>query len=260
MRGDPSARTAPGRGGRDGRPAAGWYPDYAAPSGHERYWDGEAWTELTRAARPVGAASTEEPRAGAASITRARLAMSAVSPRGVGVALIVLAVLVGVLVLVERDSRDSEGEGAAQTVSQPADGAASPDAGTNGGDEGATPSADPGDGAPGRTFEVAEVSDPLTLVLTNDVAVRLVGVDAPVGACAAEALAVMDELVQGRDVVLVRRGPDRDAEGHLLRYVERDGVDVGMRLIQRGVATASAEAHARGAIYRRVGARATPAC
>ena len=24
---------------------AGWYPDYEAPPGHQRYWNGERWTE-----------------------------------------------------------------------------------------------------------------------------------------------------------------------------------------------------------------------
>jgi endonuclease YncB( thermonuclease family) len=247
MRGDPSARTEPG----DGRPAAGWYPDYAAPSGHERYWDGRDWTELTRAAPGVDGPSDLHPSQGT---ERLRSLASRASLRGAVVVVVVLAVLATVVVLAERDSRDPDGEGAAQTVSQPA-GASDP---AGGDEESDGPSG--GGAVDGRTFEVATVADPLTLLLTNDVAVRLVGVEDPVGACAPLALEAMQELVQGRDVTLVRRGPDRDDAGQLLRYVERDGVDVGMRLIQRGLAAASAEPHARGAIYRRVAARATPGC
>jgi len=257
MRGDPSART---ESGGDGRPAAGWYPDYAAPSGHERYWDGRAWTELTRAAE-----SADEPQAADARRELGARVLSAVSLRGAGVTLLVLAVLAAVVVLAERDSGDPDAGGAAQTVSQPADGEGPDDAppGEDGSADAADGATGPDDSSTGTvegTVEVTDVEDPLTLVLRDDVAVRLVGVDAPVGACAAAALTVMDELVRDRDVVLVRRGADRDAEGHLLRYVERDGVDVGMRLIQRGLATASDEAHARAAKYRRVQARATPAC
>ena len=57
--------------------------------------------------------------------------------------------------------------------------------------------------------------------------------------CGTEVLAKM---VVGHQVTLTRRGPDKDADGRLLRYVERDGVDVGKRLIQRGWARASRRA------------------
>lgn len=253
MRGDPSAGTEPG----GGRPAAGWYPDYAAPSGHERYWDGQAWTELTRAApASAEAPAARRPGSSGAASGRVRSLASRASWRGAAVVVVVLAVLATVVVLAERDPRDPAGDGAAQTVSQPAEAGASADAG----EESGGPSGDTGGEPGGRAFEVATVVDPLTLVLAGDVAVRLVGVEDPVGACAPLALEAMQELVQGREVTLVRRGPARDDAGRLLRYVERDGVDVGMRLIQRGLAAASAEPHARGAIYRRVAARATPGC
>jgi endonuclease YncB( thermonuclease family) len=60
--------------------------------------------------------------------------------------------------------------------------------------------------------------------------------------------------------MLTRRGPDKDNEGRLLRYVERNGTDIGTRLIQRGWATASDEPHPRRAIYRRVDGRSPATC
>jgi endonuclease YncB( thermonuclease family) len=84
--------------------------------------------------------------------------------------------------------------------------------------------------------------------------VVLVGIE---GGCGADVLAKM---VVGHEVTLTRRGPDKDADGRLLRYVERDGADVGKRLIQRGRARASDEPNARREIYRRIDDRSPDRC
>ena len=61
-------------------------------------------------------------------------------------------------------------------------------------------------------------------------------------------------------MTLTRRGPDKDSDGRLLRYVDRDGLDIGKRLIQKGWAKASAEPNARRAIYQRIGRRSPDGC
>lgn len=45
------------------RPAApaGWYPDPAAPTSQERYWDGARWTEQTRGAEAAGGYGQQAP-------------------------------------------------------------------------------------------------------------------------------------------------------------------------------------------------------
>ena len=105
-----------------------------------------------------------------------------------------------------------------------------------------------------RTWRVEEVVDDSTLRLSNGAEVRMLGIT---DSCGAEVLA---KLVVGRQVTLTRRGVDMDADGRLLRYVERDGIDVGKRLIQRGWAKASAEPNARRAIYRKVDERSPDRC
>ena len=123
---------------------------------------------------------------------------------------------------------------------------------------GRTESAPPtGDAEPDPGADRVEtVLDDAILQLTSGEQVRLVGVTV-VGDCANTALA---SLVEGESVTLTTPGADQDPEGRLLRYVDRDGVDVGLRLIQRGVASASDDPNPRRAIYRRVDARNPDAC
>jgi endonuclease YncB( thermonuclease family) len=211
--------------------APGWYPDYEAPPGHQRYWDGERWTER-RTTAPAGPA------------TRHRIAVWAVS----AIVLVIAAALVAAA-LGSRDQVRLQDGGPAPSV----DATALP------GDPG--DSADPGDpgeaGAPEpgrRTWAVASVVDGTTLELTTGARVRLLGL---ADSCSVAGLAALTE---GQTVTLTRRGPDKDADGALLRYVERDGLDVGLRLLQRGWATASAEPHARGARYRGVDGRSEDRC
>jgi hypothetical protein len=114
-----------------------------------------------------------------------------------------------------------------------------------------TPDAEPDPG----TYEVDSVLDDGTIQLANGSQVVLAGVT--VGDCAVGALG---GLVDGRQVVLSTPGPDTDSLGRLLRYVERDGLDVGLRLLQRGLASASDEPNPRRAIYQRVDDRSPDAC
>jgi hypothetical protein len=211
-----------------GRVAPGWYPDYEAPPGHERYWDGEQWTErrsatLTDPPRPAG--------------HRASV------PAWVWVA-VAAAVAVGLVALGIAWGTSGRGE----PESSPPPPASSP------GPPAGEPTESEADDGPEATSEVSAVVDGTTLRMTTGDEVRLVGV---VDVCAAPGLA---RLVVGQEVTLIPVGPDRDADGRLLRYLERNGADIGKRLIQRGWATASDEPNPRRAIYRRVDARSLDGC
>jgi micrococcal nuclease len=102
----------------------------------------------------------------------------------------------------------------------------------------------PAPAAPGSTAgtRVVDVVDGDTLdVQLPDGAVervRIVGINAPEqDEChAREAAATLDELVAGKDVRLVADHTERDRYGRLLRYVEVDGDDVGVRLVRDGAA------------------------
>ena len=204
-----------------GRVAPGWYPDYEAPPGHQRFWDGERWTER-RSAVP----------------TR-RPARQIAGWVGAGVAALVI-VVVAALVLTD-DEPPSKGSGSTPPPASTPSSSSSP-----------TSEAEPGQ----LTWEVASALDDGVLQLVSGAQVRLVGVSVD-GDCATSALA---SLVEGQVVTLTTPGADQDPEGRLLRYVDRDGVDVGLRLIQRGLATASDDANPRRAIYRRVDERSPDAC
>ena len=123
---------------------------------------------------------------------------------------------------------------------------------------GRTESASPtGDAEPDPGADRVEtVLEDAILQLASGDQVSLVGVTAD-GDCATSALA---GLVEGEEVTLTTPGADKDPEGRLLRYVDRAGVDVGLRLIQRGVASASDDPNPRRAIYRRVDARNPDVC
>lgn len=71
--------------------------------------------------------------------------------------------------------------------------------------------------------------------------VRIIGIDTPEREqCGyAEASAALREAIGGRSITLVSGAEtDRDQYGRLLRYVELDGADVGLDLIERGLAVA----------------------
>ena len=227
-----------------GRVARGWYPDYEAPPGHQRFWDGEGWTERrsvapTREPAPVPDRAREEERT---SVGSPRRRWPGASISGWVWAAVAATVGIGVAVLVLGDDQiASSGPG---TAPPPASSPGPP----------ASEQTEPEPDRPRRTWQVDEAVDSATLRLSNGVEVRLVGIT---DTCNTAGLA---QLVVGERVTLTRRGADRDVEGHLLRYVERDGVDIGLRMIQRGWARAADEPSPRRAIYRRVDARSPDAC
>ena len=210
--------------------APGWYPDYEAPPGHQRYWNGERWTE-----RRSGA--PEEPPA------RVEHQVRRFAPWLLGAVATLVLVSSAVLIVGDRQSAtSSDGSSpppAASTPGPPASEQTEPDDDT---------------GPERRTWQVDAAIDGSTLRLSNAAEVLLVGI---ADSCGTEVLAKM---VVGHQVTLTRRGPDKDADGRLLRYVERDGVDVGKRLIQRGWARASDEPNPRRAIYRRIDERSPNRC
>lgn len=225
------------------RVASGWYPDYDAPPGHQRYWDGARWSERRRSAAP----ETDEP-------TRSHRPVA-----GWAVAVVAgLVVTSAVVLVVGEDQPAASGPGTAPPAVVDTGGAASaspaPETTAETTAETTPETAPEPQEGPAHTWQVSAAVDGTTLLLSNGVEVRLSGVQ---DGCATLRLA---KLVVGQRVTLVRRGLDKDATGRLLRYVELRGVDVGLRLIQRGWAHASDVAHARGQIYRRVDARTSDAC
>jgi hypothetical protein len=209
-----------------GRVAPGWYPDYEAPPGHQRYWDGERWTERRSADAATGLPTKQ-----------------VLGWLGAAVAAVVL---VSAVVLVVTDDQPASSGSDSETPPASASGPPSESSQT----ESATPTADPA-----ATLEVDSVLDDATIQLANGAQVVLVGVT--VGDCGISALA---QLVEGQEVTLTTPGTDTDPQGRLLRYVDRNGVDVGLRLVQRGLATASDEVNPRRAIYRRVDERSPNLC
>jgi hypothetical protein len=211
--------------------APGWYPDYEAPPGHQRYWDGARWTER-RSGVPE-----EEPQAGVEEQVR-RFAPWLL-------AAVVVLVVISAAVLVVGDDQTARSDNnpspppASSTPGPPPSEETEPEEETE---------------PDRRTWQVEAVVDGSTLSLTNGAEVRMVGI---ADSCGADVLAAM---VVGNEVTLTRRGPDKDADGRLLRYVERGGIDAGKRLIQRGLAKASDEPNSRREIYRRVDERSPDRC
>jgi uncharacterized protein DUF2510 len=217
--------------------APGWYPDYEAPPGHQRYWDGERWTER-RSATPSQAPVAEQPSAGVEEQVR-RFA-----PWLLAAVAVLVVISAAVLVLGDdqtgrADDNDPSPPPTASTPGAPASEQTEPDDETD---------------ADRRTWLVEAVVDDSTILLDNGAEVRLAGI---ADSCGAD---VLEKIVVGQQVTLTRRGIDKDVDGRLLRYVERDGADIGKRLIQRGLAKASDEPHARGAIYRSIDERSIDRC
>ncbi|UMG93548.1 thermonuclease family protein [Nocardioides sp. TF02-7] len=90
------------------------------------------------------------------------------------------------------------------------------------------------------TYVVTYVVDGDTLELGNGERVRLVGIDTPErGECGYEkARDRLAGLVEGERVTLGESDEDRDGYGRLLRYVDLDGVDAGLELLEAGLARA----------------------
>lgn len=87
---------------------------------------------------------------------------------------------------------------------------------------------------------VTEVVDGDTLDVSNGETVRLIGIDAPEAGTVEgdRATARLTELTLGKKVRLSRAEQDKDRYGRELRYVEVNGEDVGLELLEEGLAVA----------------------
>lgn len=210
------------------RPEPGWYPDYDAEPGWQRYWNGAEWTEGRR--EWVG--GERRVRAGVRIPVRGYVAAAAAAG--------VVAATVGVLVLGNDEPATSGGvedaAGARVEAGVPPPPASTP---------GPPPSEAGAPAATRQTWAVASVVDGRTLALSNGATVRLLGVG---GGCATGAASSwLAARVQGDSVRLVRGGVLVGA-GHLLRYATDHGDDVGLEMIRAGVATAVG-GHTRATAY-----------
>ena len=111
-------------------------------------------------------------------------------------------------------------------------------------------------------FTVSKVIDGDTIELTDGsqtMVVRMVGIDTPeTGSCGADAATrTLTALLQGQPVTITPGGDgeDTDRYGRFLRYVDVNGVDAGLRLIEDGLAIARYDsrdgygAHTRESTY-----------
>ncbi|MFK5584173.1 thermonuclease family protein [Serinicoccus sp. LYQ131] len=95
--------------------------------------------------------------------------------------------------------------------------------------------------AAAETLMVVSIVDGDTVDVSNGARIRIAGIDTPErGECGYdEAGARMMELARDREAVLVKAGADSiDRYGRLIRYLDVDGRDVGLTLIQEGLAIA----------------------
>jgi endonuclease YncB( thermonuclease family) len=93
----------------------------------------------------------------------------------------------------------------------------------------------------GERVTVVAIIDGDTVDVSSGARIRLAGIDTPErGECGYnEAGARMTELARDREAVLVKAGGNTiDRYGRLIRYLEVDGRDVGLTLIQEGLAIA----------------------
>lgn len=120
-------------------------------------------------------------------------------------------------------------------------------------------------------WQVSAVVDGDTVRVVKDgteETVRLIGIDTPErDQCGYDGAArFMADQVQGQPVTLVSGATtDRDTYGRLLRYVEHDGVDVGLAQIAAGYAIARYDSrtnqpHPREDLYREVDQRTVHIC
>lgn len=95
--------------------------------------------------------------------------------------------------------------------------------------------------AAAETLTVVSIVDGDTVDVSNGARIRIAGIDTPErGECGYdESGARMMELARDREAVLVKAGGDSiDRYGRLIRYLDVDGRDVGLTLIQEGLAIA----------------------
>lgn len=87
---------------------------------------------------------------------------------------------------------------------------------------------------------VASVTDGDTVKMSDGEIVRIIGIDTPeMDQCGGvEAKMTLAGMIGNREVVLVKdeMTDDRDQYGRLLRYIEYEGMDIGLKLIKQGLA------------------------
>tara|TARA_Y100000294_G_C8456964_1_gene296973 strand:- start:50 stop:688 length:639 start_codon:yes stop_codon:yes gene_type:complete len=94
-------------------------------------------------------------------------------------------------------------------------------------------------------FKVIKIIDGDTIVIEGGEVVRYIGIDTPEigqegGDCfAQEAWDINRELVEGKEVKLIKDVSERDKYGRLLRYVWIDGIFVNQYLVRNGYASAA---------------------
>lgn len=85
---------------------------------------------------------------------------------------------------------------------------------------------------------VASVTDGDTVKMSDGEIVRIIGIDTPeMDQCGGvEAEGILAGMIENRKVVLVKdeMTGDRDQYGRLLRYIEYEGMDIGLQLIKQG--------------------------
>ena len=89
--------------------------------------------------------------------------------------------------------------------------------------------------------DVVQVIDGDTVVIAGDERVRLIGIDTPEkGQCGFdEAKQALEKLLaSGTATFYSGTTSDKDKYDRLLRYIEVEGIDVGLNLISNGLATA----------------------
>jgi endonuclease YncB( thermonuclease family) len=90
---------------------------------------------------------------------------------------------------------------------------------------------------------VRAVADGRTLTLTDAREVRLAGIEVPSeGENGAAARAALETLVSGRDIRLLKMGPDSDRYGRFVGGIAADGPPIQLELLNKGHALVAAQA------------------
>ena len=214
---------------------ADWYPDPEAPSGHQRYWDGSAWTEHRWVAPEP---DREQPPTRVTTTTATSAPVTNWVKRHKIVTGLIAAVTVVSFSSAVADTADDPppSSDSQPDVTPDGDSTSSP----NDSDDREDSSVEPTQKPKPRTYRVVDVVDGDTINLGNGETVRLAGIDAPeVGECGFKrSRNTLADLVLGKRVSLGASDEDHDQYGRLLRYVDVDGTDAGLRLIKAGLAIA----------------------
>lgn len=221
-------------------PPADWYPDPHAPAGHLRYWDGSAWTEHRAVPTPVAVPEVQSVRPLASP--SAPKAISETKPSWITRHKIISSLIALGLVAWSVDAVSADDQPPSDSESSSSTNGDDSSSSTQDEDEDDSANSSDSDEAKPktRTYRVVRVVDGDTVTLGNGDTVRLGGIDAPeVGECGYKrARNKLSELVLGKQVSLGATDEDHDQYGRLLRYVDVDGTDSGLRLIKDGLSIA----------------------